>query len=92
MKKFYIGTGLCVEKTSPQLPAVVTHLGQYCGNHRQEVAVVCSLENGNSPSSIPVHLGRAVLSVLLGNHNYEGLTSLKAIDGTANNHPGSFDP
>lgn len=91
MKKFYIGTGLWVEETSSQLPDVVTQLGQYCGNHRQMVAVVCSVARGDSPSPIPIHLGRAALSVLLGNHNYDKLTSPKAVDGTTNNHPGSFD-
>ena len=91
MKKFYIGTGFWVQETSSQLPNVVIQLGQYCGNHRQMVAVVCSLAYGSSLSSIPVHLGRAVLSVLLGNHSYDELTSPKATDGTMNNHPGSFD-
>lgn len=81
---------LWIQETSSPLPDVVIQLGQYCGIHRQLVAVVCSLAYGNFPSSILAHLGRVVLSVLLGNHNYDELTS-KAIDGTMCDYSGSFD-
>jgi len=70
MKKFYIGTGLWVQETSTQLPGVVAQVQQYCGNH--------------TPFQlIPVHLGRAALSILLRNHNYDELTSPKALQITS---------